>query len=156
MVENVSARHGTDGRSLRLQTFLTRHGLVASSPICFAAFSFDARSSTNSMITVPKFVLDISEDEIWLRYIYAPVDPVPGVEEIFTQFVNELPQEPVYESQANPVSVAAYMSEQEFCVSVNEAVAMIERGKPLKLLSPVMNAVLLKASICLHYGSPGP
>src|SRR5699024_7574074 len=60
-------------------------GLVDSSPICFAAFSFDARSNTNSMITVPKFVLDISVDEIWLRYIYAPVDPVPGVEEIFAQ-----------------------------------------------------------------------
>lgn len=109
-------------------------GLVASSPICFAAFSFDARSSTNSMITVPKFVLDISVDEIWLRYIYAPVDPVPGVEEIFTQFVNELPQEHVYESHANPVSVAAYMSEQEFCVSVNEAVAMIERGEAAKIV----------------------
>src|SRR5699024_5929888 len=109
-------------------------GLVASSPICFAAFSFDARSSTNSMITVPKFVLDISVDGIWLRYIYAPVDPVPGVEEISAQFVNELPQEPVYESQANPVSVAAYMSEQEFCVSVNEAVAMIERGEAAKIV----------------------
>ncbi len=86
------------------------------------------------MITVPKFVLDISVDKVWLRYIYAPVVPVPSVDEIFAEFVNEFPQEPVYESQANPTPAAAYMSEHDFCLSVNEAVAMIGRGEAAKIV----------------------
>jgi len=111
-------------------------GVVASSPICFASFSFDARSRTNSLITVPKFVLDISAGEVLLHYTYAPATPVPSVEKIFAKFLNELPSEPIHDTHAYPPTapVAAYMSEQDFCASVNEAVGIIGRGEADKIV----------------------
>src|SRR5699024_3637921 len=105
MVENVSARHGIDGRSLRLQTFLT----------------------------CPTGWLPVVQS-VWRLNIISTVFRVSGVDAKFTQFVNDLTIEPVYESQANLVSVAAYMSEKEFCVSVNEDVTLIERGLAAKIV----------------------
>src|SRR5690625_3512955 len=60
--------------------------LSPAAPICFAAFTFDARSAVDSVMIVPKFVLDRRRDGTWLRYIYCTQTAVPSADEIFTAF----------------------------------------------------------------------
>src|SRR5699024_11989917 len=71
---------------LRLRSFPTRR----SSDL----FTFDARSAVDSVMIVPEFVLDRRRDGTWLRYIYCTETVAPSADEIFTAFVEQLPDEP--------------------------------------------------------------
>lgn len=111
-------------------------GLTASVPVCFAAFTFDGRSTQDSVLTVPKYVLDIGADTTCLRYIFDIAEPVPSPEEIFGAFIDELPDEP---SAATPSDndvtvVSAHMSEDAFRHSVNQAVEMIDTAAVQKIV----------------------
>ena len=101
--------------------------LTAAAPICFAAFTFDARSAVDSIVTVPKFVLDRSTDGVWLRYIYESTATPPSAETLFTTFLEELPHEPPAAEQNGLQTVSAQLSEAAFERSVAEAVQMLAR-----------------------------
>ncbi|NWN88223.1 MAG: isochorismate synthase [Micrococcaceae bacterium] len=102
-------------------------GLAASAPICFAAFTFDARSSQASVLTVPKFVLDVSHDSSWLHYIYDIDEAVPAPAELFTAFLDEVSTQSETPGTApGEVDVlSAYMSQDDFRQAVHDAVDMI-------------------------------
>lgn len=102
-----------------------RNGLTTSSPLCFAAFTFDSRSTVDSLMIVPKFVLDISADATRLRYIYEASKELPTQDILFRTFLAELPEEPGSAIQAEFVNDAAYMSEDDFRQAVDDAVQRI-------------------------------
>lgn len=104
-----------------------RNGLTTSSPICFAAFAFDSRSAMESLMIVPKFVLDISAEATRLRYIYDVTEQLPSQDVLFHTFLAELPEESGESIQAEFGNDAAYMSEGAFCQVVDEAVERIDK-----------------------------
>src|SRR5699024_9561331 len=81
--------------------------LKPSAPICFAAFTFDARSAVDSVMIVPKFVLDRRRDGTWLRYIYCTETVAPSADEIFSTFVEQLPDEPAVAAETQLTTVSA-------------------------------------------------
>lgn len=109
-------------------------GLHPGSPICFAAFSFDARSAVESVVTVPKFVLDFSADAVQLNYIYDVAENVPDRDTVFAAFLNELPDEPRGSTTAELSSNTACMSEGDFREAVDEAVTRIGHGDLSKIV----------------------
>ncbi len=116
-------------------------GLAASAPVCFAAFSFDARSAADSVMTVPKFVLDIEHDSTWLHYIYDDAESVGSAETIFAEFLCELTHPPV-QVGTEFAPVAAHMTEEAFQHSVTTAVAMLAAG--------TFNKIVLARDELLH------
>lgn len=111
-------------------------GMAASAPVCFAAFTFDGRSSQESVFTVPKYVLDIAADSTTLRFIYDVDEPLPPSEDIFASFIDELPGESCSAAPTDNdvVVVSAYMSECAFRQAVDQAVEMIGRGAVDKIV----------------------
>ena len=105
-------------------------GLQASAPIAFAAFTFDARSETDSIITVPKFVLDVNEISSWLHYIYDPTEPIgnPNPDALFAAFLAELPADAASIGEEPFTPVDAQMTEAAFQHSVRTAVEMLTSG----------------------------
>jgi len=101
------------------------HGLTASAPVCFAAFTFDARSAAKSVLSVPRYVLDISSESHWLRYIYRVGETIPSQEVLFADFLAELPDEPDSRADAEVPTVSAHMSQNAFQHSVEAAVNML-------------------------------
>ena len=99
--------------------------LSPSAPICFAAFTFDARSAVDSVMIVPEFVLDRRRDGTWLRYIYCTETVAPSADEIFASFVEQLPDEPAVAAETELMTVSAQLSEAAFEQSVAEAVDML-------------------------------
>lgn len=100
-------------------------GLETSPPLCFAAFTFDARSSADSVMIVPKFVLDRAADAVRLAYIYPASQQVPTMDALFQMFLAELPEESGNNVPATFHNDAAYMSEDDFQRVVDEAVKRI-------------------------------
>lgn len=98
---------------------------TATAPICFAAFTFDARSAVESIVTVPKYVLDRSADGIWLRYTFEAGTILPSPDMVFAEFLGELPQEPPAAEQNGLHTVSARLSEAAFERSVAKAVQML-------------------------------
>lgn len=101
------------------------NSLTSSSPICFAAFAFDSRSATESLMIVPKFVLDVSAEATDLSYIYDVTEQVPTQEVLFQTFLAELPEEPDDSIRTEFGNDVAYMSEDDFRQVVDEAVERI-------------------------------
>ena len=99
--------------------------LMPSAPICFAAFTFDARSAVDSIMIVPEFVIDRRGDGVWLRYVYCDSTAVPSSDEIFAAFVDQLPDEPAVAAETGLTAVSAQLSETAFEHSVAEAVQML-------------------------------
>lgn len=103
-------------------------GMEASAPVCFAAFTFDARSDVESVLTVPKFVLDIDETATWLHYIYDSNDPISTPETIFAAFLAELPEVSTTDGETAFTPVTAHMTEEAFAESVQTAVTRLAQG----------------------------
>ena len=103
-------------------------GLIPSAPMAFAAFTFDPRSTVDSVVTVPKFVLDVDETSSWLHYIYDAAEPIGDAEAIFAVFLAELPAETDAVGEAPLTPVAAQMTEAAFQNSVRTAVEMLTAG----------------------------
>jgi menaquinone-specific isochorismate synthase len=99
--------------------------LSAAAPVCFAAFTFDARSAFDSMVIVPKFVLDRTPGSTWLHYTYDATTVLRNPEEIFAEFLNDLPAEPPVASHTDFTTVAAQLSEAAFQDAVQTAVEML-------------------------------
>ncbi|OAV59204.1 hypothetical protein A6F49_15085 [Enteractinococcus helveticum] len=104
------------------------NGLRASAPIAFAAFTFDARSDADSVVTVPKFVLDVDETSSWLHYIYDPAEPIGNPDAIFAVFLSELPTDAASVGEEPFTPIAAQMTEAAFQDSVRTAVKMLTTG----------------------------
>ena len=117
-------------------------GLTGSAPVAFAAFTFDARSDVDSVVTVPKFVLDMGETSSWLHYIYDASEPICGPEVLFDAFLAELPMESAAASDGPVTPVAAQMTEAAFQQSVQTAVEMLSDG--------VLDKVVLARDELLH------
>ena len=107
---------------------VTPASLTAAAPICFAAFTFDNRSAVDSVVTVPKFVLDRSAEKTSLHYTYDVSSIPPHADEIFAAFLHELPKEPNVAAQTGLRTVTAQLSETAFQHSVATAVQMLARG----------------------------
>lgn len=99
--------------------------LSLSAPICFAAFTFDARSAVDSVVVVPEFVLDRDHEGTWLRYIYEADTVVPSSAEIFAAFLKQLPHEPPVAAHTELTTVSAHLTQNAFQQSVAEAVEML-------------------------------
>ena len=117
-------------------------------PICFAAFSFDARSAVDSVATVPKFVLDRSATATWLRYTYDVTTSVPSPETIFAAFLDELPAEPGASENTGFTTVSAQLSETAFRQSVETAVEMLAHQEFEKIV--LARDELLKGTAGFH------
>lgn len=103
-------------------------GLIPSAPMAFAAFTFDARSDIDSVVTVPKFVLDMDETSSWLHYIYDDAEAIADAEAIFAAFLAELPTEADAIGEAPLTPATAQMTEAAFQDSVRTAVEMLTAG----------------------------
>src|SRR5699024_10853681 len=110
------------------------HGLTSRSPICFAAFTFDARSTVESLMVVPKFVLDTSAGTIRLAYIYDVTEQVPNQDALFDMFLADLPEDPRKNVRATFRNDAAHMSEDDFRQVVDEAVRRIDNEEFSKIV----------------------
>lgn len=110
------------------------NGLETSAPICFAAFSFDARSAIESQIIVPEFVLDISAETTRLHYIYDIAEALPVKDTIFTRFLDQLPEDPGPNTRAELSRGIAAMPENDFCQAVDAGVKLIRNGKLSKIV----------------------
>lgn len=104
------------------------NGFTASAPICFGAFTFDARSAVASVVTVPKFVLDIGETATWLHYQYDAADSIETPETVFAAFVSQLPVETAPVGETSFTLCTAQMTETAFQNSVETAVGMLAQG----------------------------
>ncbi|WP_022871492.1 isochorismate synthase [Yaniella halotolerans] len=108
--------------------------LTASSPLCFAAFTFDARSAVESLMVVPKFVLDRTAEAVRLAYIYEATEQAPDTSTLFQMFLAELPEESGNNIPATFCNDAAYMSEDDFQQVVGEAVQRINQEEFSKVV----------------------
>lgn len=133
----------TDGVRNQLPASLT-----PSAPICFAAFTFDSRSAVNSVMTVPKFVLDRSATATWLRYTYPAATIPPDPETIFAEFLDELPPEPPVAESSDVTTVSAQLSEAAFQQAVKTAVEMLAQQDFEKIV--LARDELLRGGAALH------
>lgn len=108
-------------------------GWVARAPICFAAFSFDARSSAASVVVLPEYVLDVTEHHTWLHYV-VDGELVMSPDELFAQFVAELPSGPGAVGGQDFATTDAYMSELAFQDAVATAVDLLAAGALEKIV----------------------
>lgn len=123
-------------------------GLIPSAPLCFAAFAFDDRSAANSTFMVPRFVLDVSLDSTWLRYIFDVDEAIPAPESIFSRFLAELPEEPRCRADTGTPTISAHMSQTAFQHSVDAAVDMLANNKLKKVV--LARDELLRAESGFH------
>lgn len=109
-------------------------GITPSAPTCFVALTFDHRSDADSVVTVPKFVLERTQETIRLQYIFNTEEAVLSRQEIFTQFLASLPtiSQPHTAQDFTPVS--AHMSPQAFQQAVSDAVDMLEHHELQKIV----------------------
>ena len=114
-------------------------GFIASAPVCFAAFSFDARSDVDSVVTVPKYVLDVGETSTWLHYQYDASETIATPETVFAAFISELPADTATVGDATFTYLAAQMTETAFQDSVQAAVAMLAEGGIEKVVLAAMS-----------------
>src|SRR5699024_3112093 len=84
------------------------HGLTASAPVCFAACTFDARPAARWVLSVSTYVLYISSESHWLRYICRVGETMPSQEVLFADFLAELPDEPDSRADAEVPTVSAH------------------------------------------------
>lgn len=104
------------------------HDMTASAPICFAAFTFDARSAKASVMIVPEFVLDVGTEGTWLHYIHDTSESIDSAESVFQNLLRRLAKRQASVSDAHFVPVGAHMTEGAFQASVQTAVSRLASG----------------------------